>query len=482
MRSQICQTCLASSKLLLSRNTTTSASPLILRAFPAVTARRTFLTGFRKTTAERNGQVRPPPPAELVSPSEYPRYGHPEGTRVLLRPNNLFHPMDKSPSPSMRERAAKIKRTAYCPHPHHRVADSPTHVKFTCPDCGIPTYCSEEHWAEDYHNHMLICDALKEANEDDHDLRSGRFFPEFEYPGEQMDEALINFTNWDTLLYTRDFRAINDERSLRQVTKLLTYPITVASFAHELSPYDIRHRLTVEGLKSASALRYTLHPPRTGAGKDIKGIRVTPPPVRLFILGARSESSLPREVWHQLTHMFPLSTFHLVFIGPQSMMNRDAELPLPDRTPANPFGVVVERVSHNMKISTFVEYYHTLHDTGVFKPYDPYFDMFVLFHPGLGHPGSTAEWESTLPRLLDTKCAILCTGYTEEDMSRDVDWVHDKCKGEFDVLLEPGENRFRSLRWDINDGDPSDLSQGNWGVWSFRGKRYEATRQDLEAS
>src|SRR5205807_10618794 len=94
------------------------------------------------------------------------------------------------------------------------------------------------------------------------------------------------------------------------------------------------------------ALRYTLHPPRAGAGKDIKGIRVTPPPVRLFILGARSESSLPREVWHQLTHMFPLSTFHLVFIGPQSMMNRDAELPLPDRTPANPFGAVVERVSH----------------------------------------------------------------------------------------------------------------------------------------
>ena len=106
---------------------------------------------------------------------------------------------------------------------------------------------------------MLICDALKEANEDDHDLRSGRFFPEFEYPGEQMDEALVNFTNWDTLLYTREFRAINDERSLRQVTKLLTYPITVASFVHELSPYDIRHRLTVEGLKSVSGKPFLLY-------------------------------------------------------------------------------------------------------------------------------------------------------------------------------------------------------------------------------
>lgn len=28
--------------------------------------------------------------------------------------------------------------------------------------------------------------------------------------------------------------------------------------------------------------------------------------------------------------------------------------------------------------------------------------------------------------------------------------------------------------------DPTDLSQGNWGLWSFRGKRYEATRKDLD--
>jgi splicing suppressor protein 51 len=162
--------------------------------------------------------------------------------------------MDKSPSVSMRERATAIKRNAYCPHPEHRQTNPPTHINYTCPDCGVPTYCSEEHWARDYENHMLICDALKEANEDDHDLRSGRFFPEFEYSGEQMNEALINFTNWDTFLYTREFRAINDERSLRQVTKLLTYPITLASFIHELSPYGLRNRLTTEGLKSVSGM------------------------------------------------------------------------------------------------------------------------------------------------------------------------------------------------------------------------------------
>lgn len=172
-----------------------------------------------------------------------------EGPHIVLKPGNLFHPMDQSPSPSMRERADYIKAHAYCPHPDH-THTHPTHISFTCPDCGTPTYCTEQHWAEDYENHLQICDKLREVNEDDHDLRSGRFFPEFDYPGVQLNEALINFTNWDTYLYTRGFEAVNEERSLRQLTKLLTYPTTIASVLHELSPYSLRHRLTVEGLKS----------------------------------------------------------------------------------------------------------------------------------------------------------------------------------------------------------------------------------------
>jgi splicing suppressor protein 51 len=62
----------------------------------------------------------------------------------------------------------------------------------------------------------------------------------------------VNMTNWDTLLYTRQFEAINDDRPMRQATRLLTYPVTIASVLHELSPYNIRRggRLTMEGLKS----------------------------------------------------------------------------------------------------------------------------------------------------------------------------------------------------------------------------------------
>lgn len=224
---------------------------------------------------------------------------------------------------------------------------------------------------------------------------------------------------------------------------------------------------------SHAALRYSLHPPRMGKGTDVKDLRPEAPPVRVFCLGARAESSLPRNVWIQLAYLFPDSKIHLIMIGPESMANRDDEFPLPPRTPSNPFGMVVEdRISSNMKISTIVDYYHSIHQTGYFEPYDPYFDCFVLFHPGLGHPASSHEWAETLPQLLETKVPIIATGYTQFDMERDIEWVRKTAAGEFDILLEPGENLFRSLRWDLNDLDPQDVSCGNWGVWAFRGKRY----------
>ena len=163
-----------------------------------------------------------------------------------------------------------MRQNAYCPHPEHqatRVPVSPddlearktgqklpAHVRLECPDCGIPVSCSEEHFADDYESHLEICDLLRQVNEDDHDLHSGRFFPEFEYPGSQIEEAQVNMTNWDTFLYSREFNAVNEERPMRQVTRLLTYPATVGSVLHELSPYNLKNRLLPEGLRSLSGM------------------------------------------------------------------------------------------------------------------------------------------------------------------------------------------------------------------------------------
>jgi splicing suppressor protein 51 len=215
--------------------------------------------------------ILPRPPPRAVSEFQGP----------VLRPDDLFHSFSNSPIPDIRRRAVFMKTHAYCSHPSHRQTripssphdlearkatsgvDPPAHVRFECPDCGIPVSCSEEHWADDYENHLEICDTLRQINEDDHDLRSNRAFWEFFYPGPPIAEALVNMTNWDTYLYTAGYPAINEERSMRQATKLLTYPVTIGSIIHELSPYNIKAggRLTVEGLKSLTGryLQYQFH-------------------------------------------------------------------------------------------------------------------------------------------------------------------------------------------------------------------------------
>lgn len=199
-------------------------------------------------------------------------------TRAILKPDNLFHSFTNSPSPQIRQRASFIKQNAFCPHPDHAAtrapvspndpearksapgsaeqSQPPAHSHFECPDCGVPVYCSEGHWMDDFEAHLEICETLRQINEDDHDLQSGRVFSEFNYPGVQDDNFVINMTNWDTLMYTREFDAVNDDRAMRQVTRMLTYPQTIASVLHELSPHSVRGKggLTAEGLKSVSGM------------------------------------------------------------------------------------------------------------------------------------------------------------------------------------------------------------------------------------
>ena len=107
----------------------------------------------------------------------------------LLTEDNLFHPFSKSPFPPIRARGEAIQSLAPCPvcasphnHLHPHPHPQPRAVKFECPDCGWPTHCSEEHRNQDT-EHQKYCARLQEANEDEHDLRSGRRMREFELPG-----------------------------------------------------------------------------------------------------------------------------------------------------------------------------------------------------------------------------------------------------------------------------------------------------------
>lgn len=66
-------------------------------------------------------------------------------------------------------------------------------VSHTCNDCGFPTHCSEEHYLQGKGEHEEYCGRLREVNEDEHDLRSGRVLGEFELPGESVGLLRVDF-------------------------------------------------------------------------------------------------------------------------------------------------------------------------------------------------------------------------------------------------------------------------------------------------
>ena len=118
-------------------------------------------------------------------------------------------------------------------------------------------------------DHAKFCSRLREVNEDEHDLRSGRRMYEFELPGvysarlsdvefdvfppegPQAYEEAISFANWDLFWYTRGFSSMDTERSRRHASKLLTYPLTIGSVLHQNSGLTLNnHRVTPEGSRS----------------------------------------------------------------------------------------------------------------------------------------------------------------------------------------------------------------------------------------
>ncbi|CCH61111.1 hypothetical protein TBLA_0E00500 [Henningerozyma blattae CBS 6284] len=385
-------------------------------------------------------------------------------------PENRFHPWETSPCDDLRERAARIKTMAKCPV-------SNLDINYTCPISGIPTHHSRKEWEMDtnYHkNH--IADILKKVNIYEHDLRSGRPFPEFDFPREQEYDTVINLINWDLYFYTRNFFSMDTEFQLAAVTKMLSYPMTIASVLHQFSPYSLTPKgpVTLEGLKSLAALRYTLNnnslSDTSSGNSDSTTITATSKnrPMRIFILGARAEAQLPPHVWKQLQYLFPNSNFEIHFIGPESLLSKDKSHYVTSTTP------ITKRIDDSMSLVYHTDYFHVYHKAQDFYPYDPYFDIFFMFHPGLAATKET--WlNETMQGLLDSKCPIFMTGFHEKDITADISVLNKNFSKDMDILMKPVKNVFGSTKWELNDSNPQEVYQFNMYIAGYRGKRYHAT-------
>lgn len=136
-----------------------------------------------------------------------PPQAAPQKPKVVLSQDDLFHPLSRSPFPALRARGEAVRSMAPCPVCLEEHGER-TPVSYECPDCGWPTHASEDHWRND-RNHAKYCGRLREVNEDEHDLRSGRKIWEFELPG-----ALRLTSFWSMLkcycISPRTFQSVHD--------------------------------------------------------------------------------------------------------------------------------------------------------------------------------------------------------------------------------------------------------------------------------
>lgn len=179
-----------------------------------------------------------------------------------------------------------------------------------------------------------------------------------------------------------------------------------------------------------TALRQTLHP-QLG---DKPSLDV----VRIFVVGARAEATLPPAVWDQLTYCFPNVAFHIFLIGPE------ASIPVDPLHPAGPavsekdgidtdavkggsattsmhrhklrksnFGVPSRTlvVSEGLTLTTLQCTYEQVH--AQFEPFDPYTDVFFAFSPGFGFPSQAAVSEMAEARREESDDAKRMKGAKE---------------------------------------------------------------------
>ena len=335
----------------------------------------------------------------------------------------------------------------------------------------------------------------------------------------------MSLASWDSFFFTRGFVSINSPRAIRHVSKAMTYPITVLSVLHQNGPFQYANgRVTAEGRRSLAALQTTIHPPPGTTIESAADARAMPP-VRIFLLGARSESTLPAELWLQIAHLFPTTQFNIYFIGPEVGVpmceaTKKGDVKLESEGSKYSFPTAEIMVTPQVKLISIQSTYENVHEQ--MGPFDPYQDVFFAFSPGLGFPDQSladsrkpgdpplvqaqTSWRRALQQILETKCGLFFTAFSPTDLARDVSALYgtqpptaapnapseypstvtlptepippiEDVTDEFELILTPGQNPFGSRKWEIAEWDPRVAVKTNWGIWGIRGKRYEVTHK-----
>lgn len=215
--------------------------------------------------------------------------------------------------------------------------------------------------------------------------------------------------------------------------------------------------------------------------------------VKVLVLGARAESSLPVSWWYEYLTSFSHCFRHteLRFVGPDlqknlSMSDKDASLawsPLSDGSDKAPTTDDRPATLHTLKIWNHNDNLadkNPLHNHPDMIKTMLWADAFVLLNPGIGSDAQKSSWDPTLRLLLQTRKPVVCTAHGSRDLERDLsalsrlsDEEDSQELGEsVQFLIPPHDNPYRSFRVTVDENESDERCKRvttNHSLYAFSG-------------
>ena len=188
--------------------------------------------------------------------------------------------------------------------------------------------------------------------------------------------------------------------------------------------------------------------------------------LRVAVIGARAEASLPTQWWRELLAARPdVARWSVHFLGPQLAAPAAARAPIgapPRLEVASPCG------RRALELTFECAAY-----PGAGAP--ARWDALALFNPGFGHHALVGAWEEALRAMLRGGAPMLVTAHSERDALRDRAAIERAARAvgmrPEDVWVErPALNAFRSRKKALDPADPEHVTAANWSAAVVQGR------------
>ena len=209
----------------------------------------------------------------------------------------------------------------------------------------------------------------------------------------------------------------------------------------------------------------------------------------VMIVGARSESSLPRLWWREAQMIAPLGSdslrlekINLSMVGPQLIESEKQKWQRQQHSGKGTPSCLSWEGGGDVCFDTIPSGKAFLHDIDwpTLLPIIRKTDAFVLFNPGFGHEALRDQWKPTLSLLLQTRKPVLCTALSKYDLDRDLAMIqkvsdeedHQELGEPLEMLFAPVVNPFASLKraYDPKEDPAAQITTTNQYVYAFRSK------------